>query len=289
MNQTSSQPTGNRSSLSKPLVVIKVGGDIIADAAQRTGLASNIQHLVSQGWNAVVLHGGGPQVSRQQEQLGIQPRKIGGRRITSKDDLQVIKQVICGELNVDLVAYLQAAGVNAFGCHGASGRLITAVKRAATIISGGGPEPIDFGEVGDVTAINSGLLQQLLTADTVPVIASLGCNTNGEVFNINADTTAVQIAHAMSAELLVLVSAVGAIYENIDDPGTRIKTINRVLATRHIEHGIIRDGMIPKVEEALSLAEETSTRVAIANMLEANTLLAISAGKNTVGTRIIGG
>ncbi|MFK8022179.1 MAG: acetylglutamate kinase [Pseudomonadales bacterium] len=275
-----------QSSAEKPLAVLKVGGDIIADTAQRTGLANNIQQLVSHGWNAIVLHGGGPQVSQQQAKLGIESRKVGGRRITSKEDLQLVKQVICGELNVDLVTHLQAAGVNAFGCHGASGQLITAAKRAPTVVSGGGAEPIDFGEVGDVTGINAVLLQHLLAADTVPVIASLGCNASGEVFNINADTTVVQIARAMSADLLVLVSAVGAIFENIDDPSTRIGSINRALATQHIKNGAISAGMIPKVEEALTLAEETETQVVIANMLEPDTLLSISAGKNKIGTRI---
>ena len=154
----------------KPLAVVKVGGDILLDDSQHIGLVNNILGLINDNWDVVVLHGGGSQVSAMQSLCGITPRKVAGRRITSRDDLELVKQVLCGQVNVDLVSVMQAQGVNAFGCHGASGKLIQAQRRPPTIVSGGGPEPIDFGEVGDVTKINTQLLERLLAADLVPVV-----------------------------------------------------------------------------------------------------------------------
>ena len=107
----------------KPLAVIKVGGDILLDKIQSSGLAQNISGLIKDNWNIVVLHGGGPQLSAMQARCGIEPRKVAGRRITSKEDLVLVKQVLCGQVNVDLVSVMQAQGVNAFGCHGASENL----------------------------------------------------------------------------------------------------------------------------------------------------------------------
>ena len=253
----------NSGSDSRRLAVIKVGGDILLDEIQRSGLAKNIIGLLNENWRVVVLHGGGPQLSAMQSRCGIEPRKVAGRRITSQEDLVLVKQVLCGQVNVDLVSLMQAHGVNAFGCHGASGKLIQANKRPPIKVSGGGAEPIDFGEVGDVTLINTELLSSLLSADLVPVIASLGINANGDVFNINADTTVVQIARQMSAELLVFVTGIGGIFHDIKDPASCFTELDETTARQHIDNGIIVEGMIPKVEEALSLITSGVGTVAI--------------------------
>ena len=182
----------------KPVSVIKVGGDVLLDSGQREGLAGNVRDLLDSGWQCVILHGGGPQVNMLQKLHGLTPNKVGGRRITGMDDLRVVKQALCGEVNVDLVSALLAARVPAFGCHGASGRLIEAEKRPPMVVSGAGDEPFDFGEVGDVTRINVKLIQGLLELKQVPVIASLGVGDDGRIFNINADTTVAALASALT-------------------------------------------------------------------------------------------
>ena len=270
----------------KPLAVIKVGGDILLDESQRTGITTNILQLIEKNWHVVVLHGGGPQVSAMQSRCGIQPRKVAGRRITSKEDLVLVKQVLCGQVNVDLVSLLQAQGANAFGCHGASGKLIVAEKRPPIRLSDGSCDPVDFGEVGDVTEINTGLLRSLLAADQIPVIASLGINHNGEIYNINADTTVVQIARNMSAKLLIFVTSIGGIFKDISDPTSRFANLNTVTAQQHINNGIIVGGMIPKVEEALSLLESGVDTIAIADVRNAEVFNSIIDGKNSYGTLI---
>jgi acetylglutamate kinase len=276
----------NSGSDSRRLAVIKVGGDILLDEMQRSGLAKNIIGLLNENWRVVVLHGGGPQLSAMQSRCGIEPRKVGGRRITSQEDLVLVKQVLCGQVNVDLVSLMQAHGVNAFGCHGASGKLIQANKRPPIKISGGGAEPIDFGEVGDVTLINTELLSSLLSADLVPVIASLGINVNGGVFNINADTTVVQIARQMSAELLVFVTGIGGIFHDIKDPASRFTELDETAARQHIDSGIIVEGMIPKVEEALSLLTSGVGTVAIVDTRDSSAFVSIAKGNADYGTLI---
>jgi len=276
----------NSGSDSRSLAVIKVGGDILLDEIQRSGLAKNIIGLLNENWRVVVLHGGGPQLSAMQSRCGIEPRKVAGRRVTSQEDLVLVKQVLCGQVNVDLVSLMQAHGVNAFGCHGASGKLIQANKRPPIKVSGGGSEPIDFGQVGDVTLINTELLHSLLSADLVPVIASLGINANGDVFNINADTTVVQIARQMSAELLVFVTSIGGIFQDIKDPASRFTELDETTARRYINSGIIVEGMIPKVEEALSLLTSGVGTVAIVDTRDPSAFTSIAKGNVDYGTLI---
>jgi len=247
----------------KPLAVIKVGGDVLLDEQEREGLAKNVEELHRLGWNIIILHGGGPQVNKLQSQCGLKSHKISGRRITSKEDLIVVKQAIAGEVNVNLVALLCAEGLPAFGCHGASGSLIKATKRPPIKVSGHNEQLIDFGEVGDVTEINVALLQQLLAIDIIPVIATLGIDELGNIYNINADTTVIQIAIAMRADLLLLITQIGGIYRDINDPNSLITDITPDQAQILIQQKVIKDGMIPKVEEAIICLNEGVKSIAI--------------------------
>jgi len=269
------------------IAVIKVGGDVLLDPQESGGLAENILELRASGWSIVVLHGGGPQVNRLQTCHGLVANKVAGRRITSEKDLLVVKQAIAGEVNVNLVAALSKVGLPAFGCHGASAGLIKATKRPPVIITGGGVKPIDFGEVGDVTNINAKLLSGLLDLDVIPVIATLGISDQGQIFNINADTTVVQIAKALKANLLLLTTQVGGVFVDLKDPSTRINEVNREKARRLIEDGRIQGGMIPKVEEAMTLLSEGVETIAIVSGKHPGAFMAVAEGTGQYGTRII--
>jgi len=267
--------------------VIKVGGDVLLDKAEREGLATNIKDLRNNGWRVVLLHGGGPQTNALQEKHGLTPNKVAGRRITSEADLVVVKQAIAGEVNVNLTAELIKAGLPAFGCHGASGHLIQAVKRPPVVVTGAGPEPIDFGEVGDVTGINSLLLKGLLALDVIPVIATLGVSDEGRIFNINADTTVVQIARELKADLLLLTTGVGAVFRDLNQPDSRIKQVTREQANSLIEEGVIQGGMIPKVEEAMKLLSEGVESIAIVSGRIPGAFLSVANGTGESGTKIV--
>lgn len=267
-----------------PLVVVKVGGDVLQEEGQRTGLGRNVADLVAAGARVVVLHGGGPQVTTLQERLGLKANKIAGRRVTTKEDLTAVVQAICGEVNVGLVAALVAAGVKAFGCHGASGLLVRAQKRPPMRVPGL-EQPVDYGEVGDVEAIDAPLLHGLLGLGVVPVIGTLGVDDNGRIFNINADTTAVHVAKALRADLLLLVTAVGGVFQDLADPRTRIATLTPSSGKALIANGTISGGMIPKVEEALSILDEGVGAVAILGAQQDGAFRSALAGDGALGTR----
>lgn len=269
------------------VAVVKVGGDVLMGDAERQGIAANVKDLVDNGWRVVVLHGGGPQTNRLQEKHGLVANKVAGRRITSEADLVVVKQAICGEVNVELTQVLQQVGVNAFGCHGASGQLVQAVKRPPSVVSGGGPDPIDFGQVGDVVGINADLIHGLLELGVVPVIATLGVEQDsGKVYNINADTTVVQIAKALKADLLLLTTAVGAIYRDLAEPDSRISQVNVEQARGLIAEGVIQGGMIPKVEEAISVLKDGVKNIAIVGPQIQGAFLDVAKGEGSKGTVI---
>ncbi len=269
----------------KPVAVIKVGGDMVLTKKDRRGLARNVKDLFDAGWHCVLLHGGGPQLNALQKLHGLVPNKVDGRRITSEADLVVVKQALCGEVNVDLVSSLLANGLPAFGCHGASGALIEAQKRPPMDLATRGL--VDFGEVGDVVSINRPVLETLLNANLIPVIASLGVSKAGRIFNINADTTVAAIASALQADLLILSTGVGGIFEDINDSDSRIAVVTPKSARVLIEQGVITDGMIPKVQEALALLDQGVRKIAIANAAQNGGFLDIASGKGEFGTRLI--
>ena len=235
--------------------VIKVGGDVADDRERSLALANEIARLCDGGARVVLLHGGGPQVNRLQAALGLEPVKVGGRRVTRAEDLVVVEQAIVGEVNVALCSALIASGVRAFGCHGASGTTIVARKRPPRQVTGA-DAPVDFGEVGDVDKIDTRGLIALLDAGLVPVVATLGIAPDtGRVFNINADTTAVRVAAALQASL-VMVTAVGGVYRDLDDKDSRVEAVDAQGARALIDDGVIQGGMIPKIEEALSVIDQ---------------------------------
>lgn len=238
------------------IVLVKVGGDILLDPAQRHGLGKNLSALRASGRAVVVIHGAGPQATDLQKRLNLEVKKVGGRRITDAATLQVMKFAQAGEVNVDLVSTLVAAGLPALGLSGVSAGLIRAVKRPARVVSGCGDAPVDFGLVGDVVAINSDLIRSLLNLDLVPVIASLGADAQGQPFNINADVVANAAATALAAEVLVLVTAVGGIFSDLADPSSRLSVLSPTQARAAITDGTIQGGMIPKVEESLLAMEQ---------------------------------
>ena len=271
----------------RPLCVIKVGGDAVLDDDDLKIFANNVADVIRDGWCPVVLHGGGPQVTAQMKRLGMTTHKVGGRRVTSPADLRVVISVLCGEVNVRVLAALRAAGVNAFGTSGASGGLITAHKRPPIRVTGGGDALVDFGEVGDVDRVDAALLRGLLHLGVTPVIATLGIDETGRLFNINADTTVVQIARALRADALLLATGVGAVYGDLHDPQSRIARVDAPGARALIDQGVIAGGMIPKIEEALAILEDGVGQIAIVPPKKPGAFRLLLQGSDEVGTRIL--
>ncbi len=267
-------------------VVLKVGGEVVS-GPYLPAIARDLATLRRGGVPAVVVHGGGPQATALQGKLGQTPNIVGGRRITDADTLDVMKMIVAGKVNVDLCAGLLAAGAKPVGLHGASSQAIAATKRPPVVVSGGGPDPIDFGHVGDVTGVNEELLSLLLAAGYLPVLACLGASATGETFNINADVVANRVAVALDARALVLITDVPAVLRDVKDPSSRIPRLTRAESKAAIADGTISKGMIPKIEESFKAIDEGVRAVHIMGRLSEGDLAREVESPGSVGTVLV--
>jgi acetylglutamate kinase len=269
-------------------VVIKLGGEIVsAGGVQLAAIAADVAEMRSNGITVIVVHGGGPQATDLQKRLGQTPKIVGGRRITDADTLDVMKMAVAGKVNVELCAALVAAGALPVGLHGASALAVKAKKRPPRVVSGGGPEPIDFGHVGDVTSVNSQILELLTHAGYVPVVACLGADENGNVYNINADIVANQLAIAIGAQSLLLVSDVPGVLRDVSDPSSRIARLSVDEGRDAIAKGIVTKGMIPKLEESFAAIASGVKAVHIVGNLKRGDLAREAAEPGSVGTVLV--
>jgi len=267
-------------------VVIKLGGEVVAGPAM-AAVAADVAGMQARGERVVVVHGGGPQATELQKKLGQTPRIVAGRRITDAEALDVMKMVVAGKVNVDACAALLTAGARPVGLHGASSLTVRAVKRPPRVVTGGGPDPIDLGWVGDVTGVNVELLAQLSLAGYVPVIASLGADSEGNVYNINADVVANRVAIALEAKALVLISDVPGVMRDLADPRSRIPRLSVADGKKAITEGIVTRGMIPKLEESFAAIAEGVNAVHVVGRLERGQLALEVAQPGSVGTVLV--
>lgn len=238
--------------------VLKFGGDVIADAARLLNVVAQVADLTNSGWQFVLCHGGNPQANALAARTGIERKQIGGRRITDAATLQVMKQVLAGQCNVDVVAAAAATGLRAVGISGVSAGTVTAVRRPPKIFSGCGPDPVDFGFVGEITEIRTGLIEQLWKSGYTPVLNTLAISAEPDkesgvcqVYNINADTVSSAVAAALHADHLFLMTGVPGVLRDQQNPASRISRMTESEAREAIQRKIIVGGMIPKIEEAL--------------------------------------
>jgi acetylglutamate kinase len=267
-------------------LVVKVGGNVVAGDAM-SAIAEGIAALRGRGDRVAMVHGGGPQATALQKRLGQEPNVIGGRRITDADALEVMKMVVGGQLNVDLCAALLAAGARPVGLHGASSLAVEACLRPPRVVSGCGPDPVNFGLVGDVVGFNRELLDLLQSAGYVPVIACLGAQPDGVVLNINADIVANQLAGAIHADHLVLVTSAPGVLRNLDDPTSRIERLTASQARSAIADGTVAGGMIPKLEESIRVLSSGVGSIHIVGDLGPGDLLREIDSPGAVGTALL--
>lgn len=255
------------------IFVVKFGGEAMRDRATLERLAEDLALLHFVGVKVVVVHGGGAQVTELEKKLGIASRFVGGRRVTDEASLGALKQVLAGQMNVDIVAALRGQGAKALGFCGVSANLIQATKREPRKVSGGGDEIVDFGHVGDIQAIDPAAIHMALREDLIPVVAPLGADAEGNALNINADTVAARLAVELKASKLLLMTAQLGVLEELNDPTTLISQLDIKEAREGIDEGWIHGGMIPKIEEALKAVEAGVPQAHIISALEPHQLL----------------
>ncbi|MBV9292403.1 MAG: acetylglutamate kinase [Frankiales bacterium] len=189
-------------------VVVKYGGNAMTDDVLREAFAQDVVFLRYAGIRVVVVHGGGPQISAHLDRLGIEPEFAGGLRVTTPETMDVVRMVLVGQVQREIVGLLNQHGPFAVGLSGEDARLFTAVRRGAVVAG----EQVDIGLVGDVVHVDAGVVQGLLDDGRIPVVSSVSRSDDGGVYNVNADTAAAALAVAMRAEKLVVLTDVEGLY-----------------------------------------------------------------------------
>ncbi|WP_028323737.1 acetylglutamate kinase [Desulfatirhabdium butyrativorans] len=253
-------------------LVVKYGGHAMVDEQLKADFAQDITLLKFVGLNPVIVHGGGPQINEVLEKMHIVPRFVRGMRLTDDVTMDVVEMVLAGKINKAIVMQINRMGGRAVGLSGKDGGLITAKKMQIVHqeTADSPPEIIDPGLVGEVTEVNPALIHTLAAQGFIPVIAPVGVGENGETFNINADLVASQIAIALSAGRLILLTDVDGI---LNAHGKLISSLNRDLALSLIAEKQITGGMIPKVECALEAILNGVEKVHIINGRKRHALL----------------
>jgi len=245
-----SNPSSSHFQDSAPSIVVKIGGEAAGNQEVLDAILQDIAGLMSEGARVILLHGGGPQATALAQRLDVPRDIVGGRRITNAETLEIMKMTLGGTVRVDILARCRAHGIPAVGLDGIADDVIQARKRPPRMVSGGGDEPIDFGEVGDIVAIGTRLIHLLTTAGHLPILNSLGSDEHGRVLNINADIAATRMAAAIGAHHLFLLTGAPGVLRDPADPTTRYPRLTIDDAREAIASGVIQGGMIPKLEES---------------------------------------
>jgi acetylglutamate kinase len=267
--------------------VVKLGGEAMRDAETLETLIEDISLLHLVGIRVVIVHGGGRHVTEMAASLGIESKFVGGRRITDDKALDVLKMVLSGKISIEILSLLKKNSVQAMGVSGVAAGVIEARKRPPVKVSGGGDELVDFGQVGDIQRIDTELLRLLLDQGYVPVLSPLGADVEGNVLNINADTVASHIASEMHAEKLLYMTGTPGVMADINDPTSLISRLTADEARQAIQEGIIKGGMIPKVEESLRSIARGTNQVHILSAIEPHQMLLEVFTKSGAGTMIV--
>lgn len=254
-------------------LVIKCGGSTLDRLP--ASFYEDLVEVAGQGWEPVIVHGGGPAISRTLEKMGIAPHFIDGLRVTDAPTLEVVKMVLLGQTNKQVVGNLELAGGKSVGVSGIDGSTIQV-----------SPGPAHLGFVGNIEEVNPALLETVLKAGFIPVVAPLGVDEKGQVYNINADTAAGAVAGSLGVGQLVMVTDVPGVMKEIDGEKKVLPQLTEVEIEALIAEGVIYGGMIPKVRAALDALGNEVKEVLIINGYEPGILKQVANGE-AVGTKIL--
>ena len=224
------------------IVVVKYGGNAMIDEDLKQAVMNDIVLLSLIGIKVVLVHGGGPEITEMMDKIGLESKFEGGLRQTDGEAIKVVQMVLSGKTNKDLVYRLQLSGGKAIGICGIDGGMIKAEKLNSEY---------DLGYVGEISGIDSGIITDQLERGYIPVIATLGCDGNGNIYNINADTAAARIASDLNAENLILMTDIRGLLSDRDDESTLIPVVHISEVPSLIKQDIITGGMIPKIESCV--------------------------------------
>lgn len=234
------------------IVVVKYGGNAMVSEELREQVMEDIVLLWLVGVRVVLVHGGGPEISDMMSRLGKKPEFVDGLRVTDQETVDIVQMVLAGKVNKTLVKLLEVKGGKAMGISGMDGGLIEAKMKRA-----------ELGYVGSITGVNIEPVMDLLEKGYIPVISTLGCDKEGNTYNINGDTAAAYIAGALGAERLIMMTDIAGVLRDKNDPNTLIPELTIGEAIKLFEEKVIAGGMIPKVECCIDAIHRGVERVII--------------------------
>ena len=259
------------------LVVIKYGGNAMINENLKQQVMEDIVLLHLIGVKVVLVHGGGPEINELMAKLGKKAEFVDGLRVTDKETIDIVQMVLAGKVNKTLVNMLETKGGKAMGISGMDGRLIEADFKNEKL-----------GYVGNITKINIQPVFDLLEKGYIPVISTIGCDKNGNSFNINGDTAAAHIAGALGAERLIMMTDIAGILRDKDDPSTLITKITISEAKKLYDEGIISGGMIPKVDCCIEAINKGVRKVIIMDGRIPHSILMELLTNEGAGTMVLG-
>ncbi|MBQ2741414.1 MAG: acetylglutamate kinase [Oscillospiraceae bacterium] len=260
------------------IVVVKYGGNAMIDEQLKEQVMEDIVLLWLIGVKIVLVHGGGPVISDLMSRLGKKAEFVDGLRVTDKETVDIVQMVLAGKVNKTLVNLLEMKGGKAMGISGMDGRLIESKMRDERL-----------GYVGDITKVNIKPVIDLLEKNYIPVISTLGCDAEGNTYNINGDTAAAYIAGALGAERLIMMTDIAGILRDKDDPSTLISEITIDEASSLYKEGVISGGMIPKVNCCIEAIHEGVKNVTIMDGRVSHSILMELLTDEGAGTMVTGG
>ena len=219
------------------IVVIKYGGNAMINEDLKNSVMSDIILLTLVGVKVVLVHGGGPEITDMLGKVGLESRFVNGLRVTDKDTIDIVQMVLAGKVNKSLVNLIERKGGSAIGLSGIDGHMLRAEAKDSAL-----------GFVGDITKVNIKPIIDVIEKGYIPVVSTLGCDKEGNVYNVNADTAAAKIAGALEAESLISLTDISGILRDVNDPDSLISHIELDEAKQLMDEGVISGGMIPKVE-----------------------------------------
>jgi acetylglutamate kinase len=241
----------------KKKIMIKYGGHAMIDAQAKSSTARDTVLLKYVGMKPIVVHGGGPEISRSMNKLGKEPQFIEGLRVTDQETMDIVKMVLVGKINTEIVANIGLHGGKGVGLSGKDNQLLMASKKAPhKVINHKGEEKmVDLGLVGEIESINPEIIDMLTSNDYIPIISPIGVDERGETLNLNADTVAGDLASQVDAEKLIILTDVPGILADPDDTDSLIKKANIDEILELIDNKTVKEGMLPKVLTCVNAIE----------------------------------
>ena len=268
-------------------IVVKYGGNAMLNDDLKNKVLQDIVFLQCAGMRPVVVHGGGPEITRMLMQAGKKSEFVSGLRVTDAESVGIAEMALVGKINTDLVARLNTLGGKAVGLNGKDATLIQAKKHLADVYENGEVNLVDIGYVGNVEKVNTELIDVLLNAGFIPVIAPTGVGAQGETYNINADSVAGEVAGALKAEKLLVLTDVRGIYSDYRDENSFISTLTFEKAQELIIRGKIDGGMIPKVRACITALSGGAKKTHIIDGRAEHTILLEILSDKGVGTEVV--